>query len=228
MKRPLVRLSYRGVQERQTASDIDPNSFYTLRNELSPGNTLSSGSYRDANGTVNMTVAFAYSSSENWQFYYQKGRYFIRNYDYGSDWQLGLSEESRSVPTLMKRSGSLSQQWTLTREDGKTTLTNGLLGNGSWLALAEKNTVPGMQPSKTGAMWDIVLNYSAGKVQDQGMLVEISDIEVSFRDRLGDIGLTLAGTSVFEYLSEIIFINSLYYLTHIVNLSNIIISINNI
>jgi hypothetical protein len=37
-----------------------------------------------------MTQWGAYSS-ENWQLFFDSSIYFIRNYDYGADWQLGVT-----------------------------------------------------------------------------------------------------------------------------------------
>jgi hypothetical protein len=162
-------------------SEFDPRAFYRFANDAYRDNTLSCGIYQDSNGAINMTT-FGSLSSENWQIYYQQGRYFIRNYDYGADWQLGLSGISRSVPRLMRRSGSLGQQWTLTRrDDGTWALSNGLLGNGSWLSLVAGNTVPGMQPSSTGASWDITINPSAQSPRDPDSFVDVNNFEVCSR-----------------------------------------------
>lgn len=120
-------------------------------------------------------------SSENWQLYYQQGRYFIRNYDYKADYQLGFDARSGSVPVMLRTSGDLGQQWTLTRVGDTTfTLTNGLFGNGTLLALVGGNTIPGMQPSSTGSQWDITINVSAGspKDQDPDMMADVEDFEV--------------------------------------------------
>lgn len=129
-----------------------------------------------------MTEADSLSSS-NWQLYYQQGRYFIRNYDYGED-QLGLTESERAVPSLMRRSGALGQQWLLTRseEDGGWMISNGLLGNGSWLSLTGANTVPAMQASSAGAVWDIQINPSAGSPQGSDLYIDVDDFEVSIFD----------------------------------------------
>ncbi|KAF2192707.1 hypothetical protein K469DRAFT_317429 [Zopfia rhizophila CBS 207.26] len=171
----------RTIWNRQSGPDFDPRSFYTFHNDMSPNNTLSSGLQRSAQGAVNMTVAQTFSSSENWQLYLQQGRYFIRNYDYGGDWQLGLTESSRSMPRLLPRSGELGQQWTLTRQsDGTWRFTNGLLGNSSTLGLSQGNTVPGMQPSERGADWDILINPSAGEPKDPQMFVDVKSIEVGY------------------------------------------------
>ncbi|KAF2741299.1 hypothetical protein EJ04DRAFT_517871 [Polyplosphaeria fusca] len=189
MERPFV---YR----RQGQVSFDANAFYNFYNDVSPENTLSSGQGQDANGTLDMTEEKVFSSSENWQFYFQQGRYFIRNYDYGADWQLGLSKNSMSVPRLMRTSGALGQQWSLTKEDsGKWKLTNGLLGNDSALALSVGNTVPGMQPSAKGTHWDIVLNPSAGSPQTPDMLEDVPNFEVSDPVTSSSVSATPSATS---------------------------------
>ena len=161
--------------QRAVEGDFDPSSFYTFHNPSSPNNTLSSGINQDSLGAIDMTL-YGSLSSENWQIYYQQGRYFIRNYDWG-DFQLGLTERARSVPTLMKRSGSLGQQWTLARTDGGWTLANGLLGNGSWLSVVGGNG-PAMQPAETGATWEILINESAGAPKGNDLYLDVSDFEV--------------------------------------------------
>lgn len=167
---------------REVVVDFDYKHYYRFFNPLQPNKTLSSGLFKDAAGALNMTTMETYSSSENWQLYYQGGRYFIRNYDYGGDWQLGLTTDMRSEPKLIKRSGALGQQWTLAKSsDGKGyVVTNGLLGNGSYLALSGTNLVPAMQPSTTGAVWDIQINPSAGSpASGSNMLTDAENFEVS-------------------------------------------------
>ncbi|KAF2643013.1 hypothetical protein P280DRAFT_242108 [Massarina eburnea CBS 473.64] len=170
------------VVQRQVVGDFDENRYYRFSNAngLSPNNTISAGLHRDSNGAINMTKISVTTSSENWQLYYQGGRYFIRNWDFGGDWQLGLTADSRSDPKMLKRSGAVGQQWTLAKSaDGKGYLvTNGLLGNGSFLALSGINTVPAMQPSASGGLWDIQINPSAGSSAGT-MLQDVANFEVS-------------------------------------------------
>lgn len=164
---------------------FDHKAYYRFSNDVYPGNTLSSGHFKDSNGEINMTVEEVFSSSENWQIYYQKGRYFIRNYDYLGDWQLGLDDNARSIPRMMRRSGALGQQWTLTEVDeGKYTLTNGMLGNKSWLALVGSNTVPGMQPSTSGNEWIITINPSAQSPPAGNMMEDVANLEVGYSERV--------------------------------------------
>lgn len=162
------------------ASAFDPNHFYLIRPYLDTQHTVSSGQFRQADGNISVYTA-AYSSSENWQFYYQAGVYFIRNYDY-ADYQLGLTADERSVPRLYPRSGALEQQWTLSRTgaDGRAwRFQNGMLGNGSWLGGSDGPGRPAMSPSATGADWDIVINESAGRPKGQNLFEDVEGFEVS-------------------------------------------------
>lgn len=164
---------------RRAANDFAPSMYYTFHNAVDPNNTLSSGQNQNTKGGISMTN-FGDRSSENWQLYYQQGRYFIRNYDYLGSMQLGLDEGSL-VPKLMKRSGALAQQWTMTRQDdGTFRFTNGMLGNDSALALVKGNTMPAMQPSGQGTAWEILANPSALAPKDPTMLVDVTGFEVSF------------------------------------------------
>ncbi|KAF1958696.1 hypothetical protein CC80DRAFT_524158 [Byssothecium circinans] len=169
------------LARRQVVGDFDYKQYYVFLNPSQSNKSISSGSFKNTAGAIKMT-AFGSLSSENWQLYYQGGRYFIRNYDYDGDMQLGLTVDSRSEPKLMKRSGALGQQWTLAKSlDGKGyTVTNGLLGNGTYLALSGMNLVPAMQPSNAGAVWDIQINLSAGSPRSGStMLTDVADFEVA-------------------------------------------------
>ncbi|PVH97636.1 hypothetical protein DM02DRAFT_77588 [Periconia macrospinosa] len=137
--------------------------FFRFFNSASPNNTMSSGLGKNAAGVLNMTIQEVYSSSENWILYFQSGVYFIRNYDYGGDLQIGVDSKTATQPRLLKRNGTLGQQWTLTKaEDGKSwLLTNGLLGKDLFLGL--DGAKPVMTADKTkGTVWGIEMNESAG------------------------------------------------------------------
>jgi hypothetical protein len=97
-------------------------------------------------------------SAENWQLFPQGGRYFIRNWEWGSNFQLGLTrDENRSVPAMFPRSGSVSQQWTVRGVNGGYEFTNGLLGNGTKLTLEETEGQPVMRKQGNG-VWNITRN----------------------------------------------------------------------
>ncbi|KAJ4374158.1 hypothetical protein N0V83_002899 [Neocucurbitaria cava] len=110
-------------------TDFDPKTFYRFINTEITNYTASAGIFLDTNGAIGMDKSDAYSS-ENWQLFPQGGRYFIRNYDYGPGFQLGLTSENRGTPALYPRSGSVAQQWSIMKVDGGWQLANGLLGNG--------------------------------------------------------------------------------------------------
>jgi hypothetical protein len=147
---------------RDDSPAFDSTSYYTLNNLNLPSYTLSAGVFLDTNGATNIT-AYGTVSSENWQFFYQSGRYFIRNYDYGSKWQLGLTEDSRSTPKLYPRSGSLGQQWTLNKVNGGWEMTNGLWGEGTMYALPKNWPLPAMRSEADGTVWNITSNPRLAK-----------------------------------------------------------------
>ena len=173
--------------QRQTSSPFDPKAFYIFSNAASAGNTLSNGI---SWSSVNMTKKGAYSS-ENWQVYYQQGRYFLRNYDFQTKSHYGLGSW-RFPPGMEKASGSLGHQWTLTKEEDGWILTNGLIGNNSYLALVEGNNIPVMSTSKRGAVWQIEMNIPATTPKDPAMLLDVANFEVCMRSiTLGYASLTI-------------------------------------
>ncbi|KAI8943240.1 hypothetical protein NX059_001262 [Plenodomus lindquistii] len=133
-------------------------SFYLFECISQPGYTISSGKVRDSNGTLAMTIRHDYSSSENWQLFLQQDRYFVRNFDYAAGFQLGLTEDDLITPRLYARSGSLGQQWNIVSDGIGYRLSNGLLGNTSWLALPDGKATPSMQKEGSGLMWNITRN----------------------------------------------------------------------
>jgi len=155
-----------------------PNMYYIFNNDILHGNSLTAGSYKDSDGNVSMRPEPL--SSQNWQLYFQQERYFIRNYDYGGDYQLGLTEDS-VIPRLIKRSGVLAQQWILERQaDGTYKIRNGFLGNNTVLAftVAPNNVQPAMQSAQTGSTWSLVANPSALAPKDPSMMQDNKDFEV--------------------------------------------------
>jgi hypothetical protein len=162
-----------------TTSSFDSTRWYRFSNtETGPNITLSSGIDQSTNGAINMTIIQSYSSSENWQLFFQSGIYFIRNYDY-STMQLGVSVSDTSLPSLMNPTGDLGQQWTISqRSDGNWKIQNELLGNVSTFGISAGNTVPGMEPSDTGSEWNISINLSAGQITDSALLSTMSNIAV--------------------------------------------------
>jgi hypothetical protein len=161
---------------------FNPKAYYRFFNKNYPNNTMSTGLLSPAPpGTpVNMTQAQNFCTCENWQIFYFAGRYFIRNYDTGSQLQLGLSADNTVVPQLLSRSGELGQQWALTqRSDSSWRITNALLGNQSALGLSPSNTIPGIDSSEDDGHWEISINVSAGQITDANMLSDVQNVQVS-------------------------------------------------
>jgi hypothetical protein len=149
---------------RDDAPAFDPKMFYRLTPNTRPKDTLSAGTFTDSKsygnqGVVSMNTTAA-SSSENWQIYYQSGRYFIRNYDWTPDWQLGLSDDSIDTPKMYYASGKMSQQWTINKVDGGWALMNGLSVDGSFLSSPSDlpNGGPVMKRESSGQVWNITAN----------------------------------------------------------------------
>lgn len=137
---------------RDVLPDFDAGLFYNLQSLPSSNLSLSAG-YQWTNGSVSM-AGYGSLSSKNWQLYYEVGRYFIRNYDFPT-LQLGLN---KSLPVLRERSGSFGQQWNITKDGTGWLITNGLLGDGMFLALTANDNTPAMLSSKEGATWVISSN----------------------------------------------------------------------
>jgi hypothetical protein len=143
---------------RQDAPSFDSTMYYTLNNLVLPKFTLSAGiSGGGTNALINVTTYSDYSS-ENWQLFSQSGHYFIRNFDYGAKWQLGLTEGDKNIPKLYPRSGGIAQQWTLNKVDGGWEIGNGLLGPGVLLAMPNGWSVPSMRSGNDGTVWNITSN----------------------------------------------------------------------
>lgn len=163
--RPVIRypISFimAGAHERHDRRDdssaFNSREFYLLQNYNMPGYGLGAGVYTNSNGEVKFGEAMSLSS-ENWQLFFQSGRYFIRNWDYGANWQLGLTEDSRSIPRLYPRSGSVGQQWTLNKVNGGYEMINGLWGPGTTFALPQGWPMAAMRSEADGAVWNITNN----------------------------------------------------------------------
>lgn len=166
-------MSFDRLDERGGVTDyFDSRSFYRFHHKIRPNEDLR---IIDPDGDVDMSK-FNTSSSENWQIYYQQGRWFIRPYASSAtlswkDYQLALMEDDRgnvgALPRVAKRSGELGHQWTFAQvDDGNGgfgyRISNGLLGNTSFLALTGDGGQPGMQSSSEGTIWDMQVNRQAG------------------------------------------------------------------
>ena len=137
------------------SSPFNAKNYYRFFNSIYPNNTISAGVQYSVNGPINMTTQGTFTSSENWQIFYQSGLYFIRNYQAGAALQLGLTADQLSVPRLLYSSGGLGQQWQLNqRSDGTWRVTNMLVSNSSSLGIARGGlTVPAMDSSDADGHW---------------------------------------------------------------------------
>jgi hypothetical protein len=163
------------------SSPFNSKNYYRFFNSVYPNHTISEGLIYSVNGSVNMTISETFSSTENWQLFYQSGLYFIRNYQSGSALQLGLTADDLSVPRLLNSSGDLGQQWKLNQfSDGTYRITNGLLSNSSSLGIGPGDTVPAMDTSDGDGHWDISINISAGTISDAAMLASVSNVQVCY------------------------------------------------
>lgn len=164
---------------------FDPTAYYRLSNDVTGSSrTLSLGLHDLPPPMLQMSPTGAYSS-ENWQFFYDSGIYFIRNYDYGADYQLGVAND-RSVPELLSSSGELNMQWNLTHwGDGTWSLRNGYLNSLPLFAVSVNyadghEIVPAMNLDESQAHWTTDINLSAGRVSNSEMLAAFPSIEVRF------------------------------------------------
>lgn len=166
---------------------FDSQSYYRFSNTQLSDATISSGISFSTNGAIDMTQLGSLSS-ENWQLWYQDGRYFIRNHDYGAQYQLGVNEGSPYVPLLLVASADLSQQWEVTSlSGGSYTLTNllfatfnssGDISGQSQLALSSNGSIfLETTEDQSGAQWTIDINTSAG-TPSAAMLKNLTDIQV--------------------------------------------------
>ncbi|KIM94625.1 hypothetical protein OIDMADRAFT_34638 [Oidiodendron maius Zn] len=166
---------------------FNSSSYYRFANTQLNDATISCGISFSTNGAIDMTQSGSLSS-ENWQLWYQDGRYFIRNHDYGAQWQLGVTEASPYVPLLLAASADLGQQWEVASlSGGSYTLTNllfatfnssGDIAAKSQLALSSNGSNIFLETTEeqSGAQWTVDINTSAG-APSADMLKNLSDIQ---------------------------------------------------
>lgn len=157
--------------------------YIILNKSLGRNSTLNSGVSQNTNGSLAMGQALAVSSSENWQFFFQNGRYFIRNWDYRSRVQLGVNTEDRlMLPSLVDWQTDLSQQWLIEKQDdGYFVIRNEALSKDKALGIGIADSAPQMTTNMEQSLWMIDPNLSAvtaGPVDDL-FLAPIQVVEVS-------------------------------------------------
>ena len=141
---------------------IQSNTYYGVSSDhYGPNFSLSDGIHDDALSLTNSRF-----SSNNWQFFYQDPVYLIRNYDYGAKLQLGIAEDSPTLPALLIASGNLTQQWNMTLwGDGTYRLANMWLGSVQILGVGPKTNgnneiIPVMTAAQYGSHWSFAINPS--------------------------------------------------------------------
>ena len=139
---------------------VQSDAYYYLTSDRWGPNVYLSNGVHD----VDLSLARIIFSSSNWQIFYQDPIYLIRNYDYGANLQLGIAEDSQTVPALMNASGSLTQQWNLTRwDDGTFRLSNMWLGSAQMLGVgngSNDQVIPVMTASQDGSHWSFATDPS--------------------------------------------------------------------
>jgi hypothetical protein len=154
---------------------FDQTQYYELANiATGPNLTLAVGKFSRPPRPP-MLDDIRSHSSENWQFFYNDGIYFIRNYNYGAAYQLGVEPRSSTTRMLLRGPGP-EMQWNITRSGDGWLLKNMLLGDNYMLGVDGSVTapiIPLMSTESTRAVWTTTINLSAGQITDQDMLDKI-------------------------------------------------------
>ena len=139
---------------RAEASFFDPKEYYTLNNFRYAGFNLMA----DSDKVPGILQTAGTSDSENWQFFFQDGQYYIRNYHWGAGMQLGLTPSSKAKPQMYARSGDLGQQWSLRKTGNSFVMVNQLAGPSSNFSTPGNGDPPGMYSGVGGETWNITIN----------------------------------------------------------------------
>ena len=141
---------------------IDNNAYYGISSDYyGPSFLLGDGLNPVTPGTLSLTQTG--HASNNWQIFYQDPIYLIRNFDYEAMYQLGIAEESPTLPALLLASGDLTQQWNITLWDDRTfRLENMWLGSAQILGVGGKDDIPipVMTAAQNGSHWSFSINLS--------------------------------------------------------------------
>lgn len=146
-------------------SQFDLTAYYRLSSdEYGPDARLNEGYYPVAPSPLVLgTTSY---SSENWLIFFQDDIYFLRNYDYGTAYQLAIGPSSATQPQLLPATGDLSQQWNITLwPDGTKKLVNLAVGPYQYLGVANdssSNIIPVMNTAELGSHRTFDINPSAG------------------------------------------------------------------
>ncbi|RFU30396.1 hypothetical protein B7463_g5949, partial [Scytalidium lignicola] len=163
-----------------SANLFDTAHYYRFFNTLDGSNfTLTLGVKTDPPSPP--TISPIRHTSENWQVFFDSGVYFIRNYDWGSQYQLGLPDNNSFVPQMLPTGVDLGMQWIITNtENGTWVLRNQLLSQADVLGVdpnAVDKTLPIMNTDPDGGQWLVDLNLPAGSITSSAMLATFSSIQ---------------------------------------------------
>jgi len=136
------------------SSFFNPKEYYYITTTKYSGYNLVS----ESDKTPAFLGEFNKTSSENWQLFFQNGIFFIRNYRWGANLQLGLTPDNKGSPQLYTRSGDLGQQWTLRQVGANFVMMNGLLGASANFSFPDGVGRPGMYSNTGGELWNITIN----------------------------------------------------------------------
>ncbi len=111
-------------------------------------------------------------SSNNWQFFYQDGVCFIRNYDYSPPrWKPEQLEVVDIAGTKSLRfreaSNTTGQQWSLSHwADGTWKITNALAGSGLHLGIDPGTKEAGLTTDQSYQHWILAPNKEVDRLPD--------------------------------------------------------------
>jgi hypothetical protein len=133
---------------------FDLKNFYLMLNLRLPSNH-----FRVDSENIAGVIGPPTSDAENWQFFFQDGFYYIRNYHWGPTLQLGLTTSSKIKPQLYARSADPGQQWVIRQLDTtKFLMVNQLLGPSANFSVPSNEIAPGMYGNIGGEVWNITIN----------------------------------------------------------------------
>ncbi|KAI9792902.1 MAG: hypothetical protein M1835_007581 [Candelina submexicana] len=151
---------------------VDPHIYYYVSN-LKPNITygLGAGSSVGDWGKLTLNVLPKFSSN-NWQFFYQDGVCFIRNYDFRppnqEPSQLEVIEVSGTKSLRFQRaSNTTGQQWTLSHwGDGTWKITNALAGSQFHLGFDNNTSKAALTTDESWQHWILAPNVDVASLPD--------------------------------------------------------------
>lgn len=148
---------------RQDNVYFDPLNFYTMFNSR-----YSTIDFRtDSDKEPGKLSSYNTTDAENWQFFFQDGFYYIRNFRWGPSMQLGLTTSNKEVPQMYPRVSDSGQQWRIREVEPRSesmrfkwfVMTNEMLGDAANFSVPANEFTPGMHNDiGAGELWNITIN----------------------------------------------------------------------